>query len=559
MKLNNPMLGIALAISLSSIIYIIQLKNIWLALIVASLYFFIILKWINIDYTIILIIFFIIGYYNIQNYFSFYPMETEFCRIIDSKDNYYIGKINGRRIYIFTNKKEIKLGAVYLVNGEFQQKIGIYNGTIGSIKVKECAKYKEDYITKLYDKRENVYLKLKDKIGKRKAGLISAIAFGYTRYIDVQDKSEMGNLGLLHAIAVSGLHMGIIFAVLRKIVNEKIALIVAFIYVIFTGAAISTIRAYIMLLCASMALPLKKNYNKYSALALAASIIMIYSPYSIFTAGFLLSFTATLGILIFNKKINKKLYRLPKIIRESISISISSQIFSIPIIISIFNGITLNSVLGNFFIAPFIVILVILGNMLVVTYKLEALFSYLSYLTYHLVRFMDKVLEFLLDISIGEVFLNKKMAIVYITFLIAIYFYRKKHKFFITLPIFTYVMVIISVYSIFPKIEYLKEGVLIISYKGEKQGIITKNNVDVNLVKKKYGVQNIKRNCKRFWVGDKYIFTYVDGNYKFSLNGNEYLLKLNYNKIYGDYDIIDFKDGLLQEIIIHNDKIIEKF
>ena len=70
--------------------------------------------------------------------------------------------------------------------------------------------------------------------------------------------------------------------------------------------------------------------------------LLAINPYKILDVGLQLSYGGTIGIILFNKKLNRKLYKLPKKIREGISVSISSpntQIFpvNLSIVIPFYN------------------------------------------------------------------------------------------------------------------------------------------------------------------------------------------------------------------------------
>src|SRR5699024_912741 len=140
---------------------------------------------------------------------------------------------------------------------------------------------------------------------------------------------------------------------------------------IFTGAAVSTIRSYIMLLCLSLAVPLRRNYNPLAGLSLAGIILILYKPYSIFEVGFQLSFLSTLGIILFNKRFNKAFYKLPKTVREGVAISLASQVFTFPFLILYFREFSLGFLAGNLILIPLMNAVVILGNLLALTVKIK--------------------------------------------------------------------------------------------------------------------------------------------------------------------------------------------
>ena len=184
-----------------------------------------------------------------------------------------------------------------------------------------------DFITKLYDVKRNIYTRLEENLGKRKAGLIASIAFGYSDYLDEEDKEDMKNFGVIHSISVSGLHVAIVYGFLRIFMGGKFGLLATMIYVIFTGSNYSSIRAFVMLSSVEVGHILKRNNSSISALCLSAMILIIYQPYSIFSISFHLSYLATLGIIMFNKKFNNILYKLHAKAQTTIKFNIKCSNF----------------------------------------------------------------------------------------------------------------------------------------------------------------------------------------------------------------------------------------
>ena len=86
-------------------------------------------------------------------------------------------------------------------------------------------------------------------------------------------------------------------------------------------------------------------------------ILTIFKPYSIFEISFHLSYLATLGIILMNKKMNNMLYKFPGKLREGISIALSAQIFTVPYLLLIFRDLSLNFIIGNLCLVPFVNIL----------------------------------------------------------------------------------------------------------------------------------------------------------------------------------------------------------
>ncbi len=108
-----------------------------------------------------------------------------------------------------------------------------------------------------------------------------------------------------------------------------------------------------------------KKADTYTGMAFSLIIILLNNPYSVFDIGFQLSYLATLGIIFFNSIIFKFLYNNKhskfKYFKEIISLSISSQIFIIPIFAYIFNKISINFIISNILATPIFVVTILLG------------------------------------------------------------------------------------------------------------------------------------------------------------------------------------------------------
>ena len=524
--LNNPLPYIFLVFILSSFFYKTYSSDKLLAIAIVSGFFLLLLFYKGIFITAIISLFFAVGLFNNHQFYNYIPDNIEEIRIDTIKSYYVRGKIGGRNVYLDIESDELVVGDKILAIGKFNKNLDLSKGIIGEYKVENYNVLKKDFISYLYYRRERLYEAIKSKLGRRKAGFITSVAFGYSEAIDNEDRDDMKVFGISHAIAVSGLHMAIVYGILKKLFGSKLSLVIALAYVLFTGASPSTVRAYIMIL--NFALVVKRNYNPIAAISLAGIILLIVRPYDLFSLGFVLSFLATLGIILFNKKLNKKLYKLPKKIREVVSVSISAQILTFPILIYSFNEFSLNFLIGNIFIIPIINILVLIGNLLLIFYKIDILY------------------------------LNFTIAFFYSILIISYYFYRKGYKKFILLPIISLIYIFILNYNPIPNIRYYKEGALLVSFRGENILIQTKALVDKVKLKKITMSDNIYKDFNEINIKDKIIIKKEGKNYKLETVKKEYMLVVNKEKIDTEYDIIDFSTGDLQEVIIFDDKVISR-
>lgn len=559
MKLNNKyniLLYIFLVFILSSSVFLLFYKNKWLAIILVGCFFIFLILIKKLELLIILSLFSLIPIINNYLYYNLSCDNNEEIRIISLNNYGGIGEVRGRKVYLTGDFKDIKLGDRLLAKIELNKDINIERGILGEVKIEDYQKLNTDLKGKIYRIREYIFDNLKDKLGSRRAALITSISFGYTEFLDREDESTMKNLGVLHAVSVSGLHMVLVYSLLKKILGNKIAPIVAVIYVIFTGAAISTVRSYIMLLCLSLAIPFRRSYNPLAGLSLAGIILILYKPYSIFEVGFQLSFLSTLGIILFNKKFNKDLYRLPKILREGTAISLSSQVFTFPFLVLYFREFSLGFLAGNIILMPLINAVVILGNILALTINFKIIFNYIVFISYYVTLAIDIISEKLLNVLPSILFLNEIIAISYIIMLITIYFYRRGYKNSIYFPTLIIFYLFIIFYSPYPKFEYYKDGILLISYKGERSLIAIKESADLNKYKYILLANSEYKSFKKIKLNNSIEIEKINKNILIRNSINRYLIKLSSGKFDGNYDIIDCKHSNYVKIILLKNKVL---
>lgn len=553
---NNPLPYIFIVFMLSYFTYEMYSKN----TILVSFYvvsFFIFIMYFKGKYIMfILALFFIVALNNIICFYNYTPREIEEVRITEVKNYYGKGEINGRIVSLSNVNEKIEVGNKLLVKGKFTENKNIGTGVIGDYKIEDYKILKSDFIDKLYKRRKYVFESIESKLGERKAALITSVSFGYKSELNEDHKELMKNLGISHVISISGLHLVLVYSVLRRFLGVKLSLVLALVYVLFSGASAPAVRAYIMIVILNVGKIVKRNYNPIAALSLAGIILILEKPYYIYNLGFVLSFLATLGIILFNKDLNKKLYKLPNSIRNTIAISLSAQILTLPIIILYFNEVSLNFIVGNIIVIPFINVLVVLGNILIFIVEIPIIFNYIMYICHYIIKYIDIIMYKIDNMSLDLMYFHYTVAYFYIALLMTYYFYKKGFKRFIYYPLIIFFYILVAIYSPLPKIRYYNEGGLLISYKGDRVLIQTKDEVDKeklamislsDYIYEEIDEINIEKEIKIKRYGENYILQTVN---------NEYLLFVNYENLNNDYDIIDFRKGDIKEIVIFENEII---
>ena len=553
---NNPLPYIFIVFMLSYFTYEMYSKN----TILVSFYvvsFFIFIMYFKGKYIMfILALFFIVALNNIICFYNYTPREIEEVRITEVKNYYGKGEINGRIVSLSNVNEKIEVGNKLLVKGKFTENKNIGTGVIGDYKIEDYKILKSDFIDKLYKRRKYVFESIESKLGERKAALITSVSFGYKSELNEDHKELMKNLGISHVISISGLHLVLVYSVLRRLLGVKLSLVLALVYVLFSGASAPAVRAYIMIVILNVGKIVKRNYNPIAALSLAGIILILEKPYYIYNLGFVLSFLATLGIILFNKDLNKKLYKLPNSIRNTIAISLSAQILTLPVIILYFNEVSLNFIVGNIIVIPFINVLVVLGNILIFIVEIPSIFNYIMYICHYIIKYIDIIMYKIDNMSLDLMYFHYTVAYFYIALLMTYYFYKKGFNRFLYYPLIIFFYILVAIYSPLPKIRYYNEGGLLISYKGNRVLIQTKDEVDENKLMAVSLSSNISEDFNEIIIEKEIKIKRYGENYILQTVNNEYLLFVNYENLNNDYDIIDFRKGDIKEIVIFENEII---
>ena len=206
--------------------------------------------------------------------------------------------------------------------------------------------------------------------------IAGAMLLGMRRDISPQVKEAFAGSGTMHLLAVSGLHLGIIYGVLllifgrwRHHVRGKwvflvLVLTVLWLFTLLTGLSPSTRRAAIMFSVLLLGKQWNRQGNSYNALAFSAFIILLIDPWELYSVGFQLSYLALSGILFLQPKISPWLkfrYRVPQYIWDLITVSFSAQLAVLPLTLYYFHQTSLYFLLGNMVLVPLAFAILVAG------------------------------------------------------------------------------------------------------------------------------------------------------------------------------------------------------
>lgn len=202
---------------------------------------------------------------------------------------------------------------------------------------------------------------LNETLNEKNSRIMSSIILGEGSFLDDETGTRFRELGLSHILAVSGLHIGIIYLFITKIlrllgIDKRISVIIALIiiwsYAYLIGFAASVLRASIMLSFLSLSTLVYKRYDSINTLSFAALLLLFIRPLWIFDVGFQLSFIATASIIILTPRINWLLSIYSKTIAKLLSSLIAVQIGLFPVLAYHFNSYAVMSIISNLILIP---------------------------------------------------------------------------------------------------------------------------------------------------------------------------------------------------------------
>lgn len=213
-------------------------------------------------------------------------------------------------------------------------------------------------------------------------------------------KKDFSRAGASHILAVSGMHVGIIFTAISTLIGlisqsrkfSRIASIVAicflWFYAFICGLQPSIVRACTMFTIPIIGKLLKRDSSSLNSLLFTAFCMVIYDYSNLFNIGFQLSFLAVAGILLFQEKIFNIFQLQNKILIwlwSLTSVSIAAQITTLPLTIYYFHNIPVLSLISNLFVVPLSTLLIyfsgglILFNLTNVSNIISLIINKLSY------------------------------------------------------------------------------------------------------------------------------------------------------------------------------------
>lgn len=272
--------------------------------------------------------------------------------------------------------------------------------------------------------------KVNELLPNEQGGLIIALLIGDKSLLSEKTLSDFRDIGISHIVAISGLNLSV-FLLLFLDVFERLRLNKNFVYIsssvfvilimALAGFSPSVLRAGIMLLVLLLGKIINQDADALNSLGLSVLIITVFNPLGAGYIGLQLSFFATLGILLLQKRLfipfemltnrikQTTARHLMKFICETVAVTVAASVFTLPIMIIAFERVALISIISNLLLVYISSLTMILGGIAALFYGLP----FLSFISYPfaiaagmLAKYIIRISGFLSEIPYASISVN---------------------------------------------------------------------------------------------------------------------------------------------------------
>lgn len=269
----------------------------------------------------------------------------------------------------------------------------------------------------IFTAREKILATVRNNLaaGKDELGIAEALLIGYTNDLDKDLVQAYSNTGVVHIIAISGMHLGLIYVLLvwlfartplikkSKLIQAVLILSCLWLFSLLTGGSASVIRSAVMFTFITLGKTVFKRQTAiFSSLAASAFVMLCYNPYYLWDVGFQLSYLAVTGIVIFQKPVYNLFFIKNKWadkIWQLTAVSLAAQILTFPVCIYYFHQFPNLFLITNVIAVPLSTIILFAEIALVALAWIPFAGETIGKITGWLVWLMNKIILWINDFS----------------------------------------------------------------------------------------------------------------------------------------------------------------
>ena len=277
-------------------------------------------------------------------------------------------------------------------------------------------------------------------------GVLAALTLGYKESLDSDLQASYSGSGAMHILAVSGLHVGIIYIVFNfifsfvfrhkklRVPSNILILILLWIYAFVTGLTPSVLRATIMFSFVVVGNCFGSKSPTSNRIAASAFLLLLFNPMLLFSVGFQLSYSAVLAIIYFHPKISKLIHLRSKPMRwlwDLVSVSIAAQIGTAPWGLLYFNHFSNYFLLTNIVAIPMASVIIYTALVLLTISPIVILGKPIAMLLDHEVEFLNWSVVGIeqLSYSVSDIAIDKLQVALLFGAIVLFSFFEEERKF----------------------------------------------------------------------------------------------------------------------------------
>ncbi len=275
---------------------------------------------------------------------------------------------------------------------------------------------------------------------------IAAVTLGDKSALTAELRESYSKAGASHVLALSGLHIGIIYGFLSmiflrrriSIVGTALILVAIWLFAMMVGMGASVVRSVVMVTVYTLIMMLNSEKASFNGLLVAAVLILLWSPAALWDVGFQMSFVAVAGILACNSRVLRShsyrvmlakggLWRAVSLV----VVSVAAQIAVLPLVMYYFGRVPLLFIIANFVAIPLTTIIIYMTFLLLLTSPVVILANSLSVCWQHvasglgwLTQAQNSALSWVASLpcaSVDGVHVNMLQLLLYYLFLVMLY------------------------------------------------------------------------------------------------------------------------------------------
>ncbi|HET7814663.1 MAG TPA: DNA internalization-related competence protein ComEC/Rec2 [Candidatus Baltobacteraceae bacterium] len=216
------------------------------------------------------------------------------------------------------------------------------------------------------------------------ASVLEGELWGEKTALPPQLRSEFQETGTVHILVTAGLHLGVVallvLAVLKRLRLPRPLVcaggaIAVWVYVLFSGAHLPSVRAASMVSFGIAAYALGRATLSWNAYGAAMLLVAVLRPHSVTSASFALSFSCVGAILLLANPFERALesFAFPNVLKEALSVAAATQIGTWPLTAAVFCLFAPYALLANVLVVPVVGATMLLGAVQLLTAKMPLL------------------------------------------------------------------------------------------------------------------------------------------------------------------------------------------